>query len=531
MINDVDGALNQENKGLKEILICAIWLQNENFAQVLLQKQNEYKNGKYDDYVKIVAVDEEGKEIQESEETGYLGYSIRLERFEKSKFLESEKDFISYKDLKNLKADIICAAKDYPIAIGEKEELSGKKLSDVFARFLIMTKEEYNAGNDITRLKTIVEKNCAIDCDKIRMVLPKNYEKDFSGLGSCPVSFYDTYETGEEKKSKDDFLFQTHAGKTNWDKFSSLFLTKGFESKYVDSISGGDFTHTLVQRSFVTDKYNLYKIYESVKTRFVIIDERIFELHHAKMSLDVRKELIEDVKFIQDKMKAGEMTSDDMKNLSDDMINLIFTGGPQDYRVLGNIGEELVKGRDKDMKRFINSDRLIDFVGKDIEQHYLERRDIHLFSFESSPAENEKSRVVLKLRDLSNNNYGFFNRDNSQVYFNVNGANKFFENPNKEQVPITFLSIHLGLIDKIKDNLGQVDNPNFDESVIVETLKDYFDAKYVSIHSGRGGYDIRDSLKKYAFQSYSAVENPLHNSKFLLAQQFYNLKYYGAEEK
>ena len=57
---------------------------------------------------------------------------------------------------------------------------------------------------------------------------------------------------------------------------------KADSGEYVDSISGGDFTYTLIQPSFVNDYYNLLKIKESVATRLVIIDERIFE-HYKPM--------------------------------------------------------------------------------------------------------------------------------------------------------------------------------------------------------------------------------------------------------
>lgn len=531
MINDEDGRLNQENKGLKEILICSIWLQNESFSKVFLQSQNDGVRGKYDDFVRIIAVDENGQELRKGEEVGYLAYSIKLDSFKKCAHLDCEGIIpsdgrIKYDALKNLKADIICASEDY--LVYSKNDGSGeKRLSEVFPRFFVITAESFREKKEADILHSIILKNCEMDCRRTKMVLSSNKRSDFQGFSSCPVSFYDAY-IGQDDKTEDDFLFKTHAGKSKWSKFKTLYLTPGFEERYIDSISGGDFTHTIVQPSFVLDEYSRYKIYESVKTRFIIIDERIFEQHRSKMTKKTREGMLEDI--------HGAL----YEGLYDDVVDAVFMSNDvNDFRVLGDLNKEVLMADEKgenvsDNSRnqlldFVKGERFEAFLRKDIEQHYLERKDIHLFCFESDSSKGDHN--AFKLKDLSYNEYGHFERkaiNSSEVVFiSENGSERYFEG--ESITPITFLSIHLGLIDKVKDHLGLVNDPNFDESTIVELLKQYFGAKFVSIHSGRGGFDVRESLKKYAFQSYSAVESPLHNSKFLLAQQFYNLNYYGAE--
>lgn len=102
-----------------------------------------------------------------------------------------------------------------------------------------------------------------------------------------------------------------------------------------------------------------------------------------------------------------------------------------------------------------------------------------------------------------------------------------------------FLSIHLGLIEKILGNnqwckaFGIADKPKNDRP---KALMDFFYEKFnrngelfISVHSGRGNLskDLEGPLKNYPFISISALESVLSNSKFLLSQLFYNTVYYS----
>ena len=307
-------------------------------------------------------------------------------------------------------------------------------------------------------------------------------------------------------QNSDVFLFKGHAGKSKWHKFESLFLTKGFEDKYVDAISGGDFTSTLVQPSFVNDEYNLLKIKESVATRFVIIDERIFEHYKSMVKMTSKK---------------GEAIFENSKSKS--------KGGEFVFKIKQVLGNGRYSSHETELDEFVkNTTALSFFLGKDIEQQYLERRGIYVFNLEPG---NDGFKMV----DLSSNEKKFLWKkvegekdEKKKDEWKFDSNDKCFDTKTT-----TFLSVHLGLIDKIKDQLlmnkENMDKGDIIDKEIVEALKLHFGANFVTIHSGRGGFDIRESLRQYAFQSFSAIENPLYNSKFLLAQQFYTLKYYGTE--
>lgn len=106
-----------------------------------------------------------------------------------------------------------------------------------------------------------------------------------------------------------------------------------------------------------------------------------------------------------------------------------------------------------------------------------------------------------------------------------------------------FLSIHLGLIEKIvKDDspwvkahpeLQQRENLSKRVEKFMEELKNTFKSDkgeiFISVHSGRGNFskELDESLREYAFISISAIESVYSNSKFLLAQLFYNTVYIG----
>ena len=107
-----------------------------------------------------------------------------------------------------------------------------------------------------------------------------------------------------------------------------------------------------------------------------------------------------------------------------------------------------------------------------------------------------------------------------------------------------FLSIHLGMIEKIvkEDSEWVKANSLCGASVtervdaLMDMLKQTFRTDqgelFISIHSGRGNFskELDESLSEYPFISISAIENVYANSKFLLAQLFYDTVYIGKGE-
>lgn len=101
-----------------------------------------------------------------------------------------------------------------------------------------------------------------------------------------------------------------------------------------------------------------------------------------------------------------------------------------------------------------------------------------------------------------------------------------------------FLSIHLGLIEKVaKSEWGKRygENMTIENRVtaFMEDMRMTFGGQdgnvFVSVHSGRGNYskELDGPLATYPFISLAAIENAFSNSKYLLAQLFYNTIYIG----
>lgn len=103
-----------------------------------------------------------------------------------------------------------------------------------------------------------------------------------------------------------------------------------------------------------------------------------------------------------------------------------------------------------------------------------------------------------------------------------------------------FLSIHLGLIDKmlqspsrsITNICGDInDNYMAPERIklLMEKIIKVFQPDFMCVHSGRGGLSSKvleeTVLRSYPFVSLATIEYLYNNSKFLLSQMFYSLKY------
>ena len=114
-------------------------------------------------------------------------------------------------------------------------------------------------------------------------------------------------------------------------------------------------------------------------------------------------------------------------------------------------------------------------------------------------------------------------------------GNEFRDKNNKT----TFLSIHLGLIEKMLNGTNaelikicgeKGDNALSKEriSLLMESIKRVFAPNFICIHSGRGGLskELEDTiLSEYPFVPFATLESLFNDSKFLLSQMFYSLNY------
>ena len=136
--------------------------------------------------------------------------------------------------------------------------------------------------------------------------------------------------------------------------------------------------------------------------------------------------------------------------------------------------------------------------------------------------------------------------DTSQVLSHIFEGSQFYDKPGYEKNETHFLTIHLGLIDRILKNSSFVNKEicrrdnllSYSQrlSYFMDMLKSYFGSKnydtFIAIHSGRSNSskDIEKPLRAYRFISLSALESAFNNSKFQLTQLLYNTAYLGNNE-
>lgn len=115
-------------------------------------------------------------------------------------------------------------------------------------------------------------------------------------------------------------------------------------------------------------------------------------------------------------------------------------------------------------------------------------------------------------------------------------GNQFRDSSNRTN----FLSIHLGLIEKIVKNENAVKNFQWENVKLEDRVRSLMQMLYsefgadgehvfISVHSGRGNFsaELEGPLSSYPFISLAAIESAYSNSKYLLSQLFYNTIYIG----
>ena len=544
-----NGEIDKKNKGLKEMLISALWLKNENIPNWFsdFESKPEDRVKKLNDVFGIVAIDDEGNEVNsnyrelDSLNKANLGYYFKIDHFEIKKNIASVEN-LTYEHIKSVKADIIACSKDIKI--------ESKKLSQIYPRFIV-DNNELNT-DPASLFKKVIRSNTSFDPEKIRIsIVHPNFGNENSKFTYKKLnkSGGDIRGLSNLKKSDETLIvYKNHFGKKQVTKGKNLLQSTDQKEKiksdsfneyekleriddiinfyqtatYLDAISGENFTSTIVNPEFLNDEINRLKVIESALTGIAIIDERIFNNFGGRITKQgINKDIF------PSNRDGGISEFENCKNIIKDY--LLLKGNS-----LGNVKGLLLDTREKLIN--VNSalskitlDGLPDKI-EDLDE-FMTKIDL-LLKKQTDPNNlnaNEQQKILnmqglfiynieiidneAKLFDLSGNNLSSIDKKHAQL--------KFSENTIK---PL-FLAIHLSLIEKIakQTNIEKSEN-------IMKIIEDIFpDVKFITIHSGRGNLseELEIALKDYAFMSLSAIEAALYNSKFFLAQLFYNTNYYG----
>ena len=427
-----DTSINKKSKGMKEMLVAALWLKSnefeDNYADILCEIDAENDGDKKLALIKkysyeLVKVDSMGNDSEAEDANFGLRFSLPI--FETCTYFTVKRngeETIAQSILNSLKiapvrADIVAIEDDDTVL-----EEASKRFPRIYDNRKNLSQEEIDViSSGVEDLKDI---KAYRDTLKMYSILKKRFGAD---INQYQVIFGDS--VSEVRNPAKVIYFQRHFSES--EEFSSAL-----EFPYADSVSGGNFTVTLKDHymrghskegmSYTwKDKYFSLKIIESALTRITIIDERL----------------------------------------------------SADYN-----GQELMS------------------------------KNLRVLNLNAEVSEE----------DLMWSGSSFKDDDDYTL----------------------FLSIHLGLIEKIvenKDNwymkefdriYANQSNPPARASFFMEQLRKKFGKGkeiFISIHSGRGNYsyELEHSLKEYPFINLSAIESVFTNSKYLLAQLFYNTVYIG----
>ena len=510
-ILDENGSIDKGNKGLKEILIATLWLNNVNLAE-WLAKYDSLKNN-YDDklqmlsqYLEIVTVDENGEETVEA---SHLGYKIKIKPFNSVQRIHAtENNFILYNDIADVNADIITADKDYYVLTHEKEHITDKtpKLSFIFPRFV----ESKDVSDPVFLMKKSLVNRGLISEDTLNNISIDIVPRSQSIKSICKPAQYNIYnnDSGIVNPLAVKIIYKSHLSideteiKKTLDRYPN--------ANYIDSISGGDFTHTLTEEFFLSDELNRLKIIESALCKVVIVDERIFNNYaHGQMPQDKSQEVVEEVDWSK---KVNEIL-ETIKDLKQGKIPPVkIVGQIKDkYGIslsVRDILSEKVAGHILDvLQKPGQSNETEVKAGGDHEFYhkFLEKKGIYIYNI--LPATGEIITPDGRSMDLKS-------------------GTKIINSP-------TFLSIHLSLIEGlIKER--QISNPGEERSTVVRAIMDrlkicFGNPKFMMVHSGRGNLskELEDELKDKAFMSLSAIEASLYDSKYFLSQLLCSNCYFG----
>lgn len=478
LIDKNDESSINKNLGLKEMLISALWLNSNEYDESLselftqINDQPEERANILSKYGLSYVMVEGSKIIFPAAISNVLGQPINIEVGESANLgirFTIPRYFPTYylqgeMDNTNIvKANVVCYNG------GEERRLH--KLEKRFPHFIYQSELDDNSTHEY--LGDVEEKHEGNKDYTDYVALHTAVKKQFPNIDDYCLRFGIAPREPEKKVNRDEpwknILFSSHLSETSsfgkyieYDKYS-----------YVDSISGRDRTKILegllIQgisretKKFHTwrDKSLCLQIKESALTRITIIDERFFNGLKWKKKLE---------------------TND------------------------------------------ANKDTAVDYRETQIEQQY---RGVRILNYYDQNPNIMNVDQVLGFDSL----YG----------------NKFIDNgPYKGQKNhTTFLSVHQGIIEKMLQNTNDPfitgicgdGGMNPFSADRVKKLMDKFKQVFfgdspdsfprICIHSGRGKLtkDLNDSLKGYPFINVTTLQGLYEDSKFLLCQLFYNLKY------
>lgn len=467
-ILDENGEIDRRDKGLKEMLISALWLQINRTSKTLGDILYEFDASSKKEKEKLLSdygIQYGSLKIDES-----LGFRFRIPLHHSVAPFEDQKDqYGPHADILLLSHDS-SYFKNYARVIPE-EFIKGpqNKISNNF-KPRVHERQFDDNGKDLKHdflnafYLHLSMKSNGIDSNKYYLHIIPDERNEYRE---------DDIDNGKK-------ILYTHHLSTSANITPEDIRHYYYNDVYADSISGKNYTKLLCDQyisSLVSydytqfphkwkDMYRMLLIKESALTKITIIDERLFDGIERWLDINTFEGFIE-----------RSQLELDLKNI----------------RVL-NYFES-----DTDMKEHV------------------------------SVAYKEK--ILKKTGVIWSENEAF------ELPFYGNEYRKVLGEDSNSSCH--FLSIHLGIIEKMLNNSQIIENdklcgPKGDNALskervyrFMELLKEAFHPKYMCIHSGRGNLnkEMKEILDKYTLVPFSSLQAMFYDSKFMLSQLFYNIKY------
>lgn len=459
-----DNSINKEDKGIKEMLLSYLWLCSNIYSESLssfVYKLDHKKEAILDFVNKNLRYVAVDKNGGVVEKGSDLNLGLLFKLPLHYVVWEVTKKNVS--SIQGVSMDVVSCTKKIV------EEYS---FIDIFPRIFIEDKI-YSWEIDPLSVEEKATESRLMPTQKFYSSICEHFHVD---VDQYKIWFGDYNEDRTCDYNKQIF-FDTHLsnGKLSGEELFEYYN----EFLYVDSISGANYTKTLEQilgdslvesagrfllKTWRTKLLSL-KIKESAITRITIIDERLYQ--EIKKWIDIRN----------------------------------------------HKKEQHIDYRSSQVELSLRNIRVLNWV---------EKRDGRLQVFDGKtyrPVEKNVKQVK-EFPVLCGNDF--------------RPIGPYKDKPNKTN----FLSIHLGLIEKMLKDSTDLDDicgerggmPLSNQRIerFIEAIKATFSPDFICIHSGRGGLskELEDTcLNQYPFIPFVTLEYLFNDSKFLLSQMFYSLKY------
>ncbi len=522
------GGVNRESKGLKEIIICILWLLGDDISRIEEKKDEVLKLDKKD---------------------GNIVYQFSLPAHNK---------IIDLKDYKDKYKDKYAYAFTYHYDNGNQSEEDGDKYCKKYPRFI----KNFNGDKNFC-WKQIFEQHNPQFKDKQEELPILIFDR---GRYNCNIQNkvflgekcleFDKVKNFLSEKNKQVLTFKNHCG-ANEKSLEDLFKTPlKTENWLVDNLSGGNQTFILFNKFFnnvdvftkeeerdisnFNDLY--YHILDNYYAKTVIIDER---LSFAKININKEQVSQQDIDcfFENNDLKDFEAIQNFVESFlsNDDVINEMYNiwENTEDKKdcldtLKGIVLENIDNSKDETNSKSDNS--------QNVKEKFYEHQNTCLFNY------NIKENKLVNSKGVETATKTFFK---DVMFFSIHigildkikfSDNEIFEvinNGKLEEEDIRYLLSHIEknkekidefIEDKeVKERLKNIQLDNKREVTSLFKLKmlkwlfNISNSTYISVHSGRGG--LNEENDKITFIPFANLQWALEDSKYALSELFFNNTY------